>query len=128
MISNEVKKIIQSVDVEGIDPTMVFSYALPKSLQSSISDKIVILINDVSNPPVVYGSNEVEYKKGTVQVQFFYPPSIDGDVTTLYEDPITKELRKNQWYQTVGGGVDREPTTYQLYTTYHFQKNIKQTI
>ena len=54
----------------------------------------------------------------------FLPSSIGGDVTTLYEHPVRNMLRDNGWYQTIGGGIDREPNTSQLYSTYHFKKTI----
>ena len=124
MISNDVKEIIRNSGVDGIDPTYVFSYGLPNSIQSQKLDKIVILVNDISRIPSGFGSDDIISDDGTVQVQFFYPIRADGDLTTLYERPIRDLLRKNGWFQTLGGGIDRDPSTSQLYTTYHFKKTI----
>lgn len=125
MISNDVKKIIKDANIDGIDSDRIYSYAVPKSLQSQLLNKIVILITDISYRPNKFGSDKIIGRKGSVQVQFFYPTTIEDDVTTKYEIPIVDILRDNDWYQTIGGGVDREPTTQQLYTTYHFEKIIK---
>ncbi|AFU63096.1 tail protein [Lactobacillus phage ATCC 8014-B2] len=84
----------------------------------------MILVNDISRIPSKFGSDDIIADDGTVQVQFFYPLSIDGDVTALYEHPVRNMLRDNGWYQTIGGGIDREPNTSQLYSTYHFKKTI----
>lgn len=124
MISNDVKEIIRNSGIKGIDPKYVFSYGLPNSIQSKKLNKIVILVNDIARVPSGFGSDDVISDDGTVQVQFFYPVRADGDLTALYERPIRDLLRKNGWFQTIGGGIDRDPSTSQLYTTYHFKKTI----
>lgn len=124
MISNDVKEIIRNSGVDGIDPKYVFSYGLPHSIQSQNLNKIVILVNDIARIPSGFGSDDIISDDGTVQVQFFYPVKADGDLTALYERPIRNLLRKNGWFQTIGGGIDRDPSTSQLYSTYHFKKTI----
>lgn len=124
MISDDVKKLIRDAHIDGIDPNYVFSYGLPNSIRASVQNKIVILVNDISRIPSKFGSDEIIADDCTVQIQFFYPPRISEDVTALYEHPVRNMLRNNGWYQTIGGGVDREPNTSQLYSTYHFKKTI----
>lgn len=124
MISNDVKQLIREANIDGIDSNYVFAYGLPDRVKASVQNKIVILVNDISRIPSKFGSDDIIADDGTVQVQFFYPLSIKGDVTALYEHPVRNMLRHNGWYQTIGGGVDREPKTSQLYSTYHFKKTI----
>lgn len=127
MISNDVKNLIRDANFDFIEPKYVFAYGIPNRIKAKVLDKIVILVNDISLIPSTYGSDNGMTRDGTVQLQLFYPLSISGDVTTLYEEPILSMLRKNGWRVTIGGGVDRDPNTSQFYTTYHLKKKMELT-
>lgn len=123
MIADEVTKIIKNGNIPYIDPTMVFSYSMPQDVQASVSNKICILTTEISNRPTKYASDIYTYKTGLLQVQIFYPLSVDYDVETEVENPLLQLMESNHWYCVIGGETDRDPQTSQLFTTFHFQKN-----
>ena len=123
MIANEVRDIIKNGKIPNVDPSMVFSYSTPLDVQSSVSNKIVILVTEISNRPSnKHGSDSYITKLGLLQVQIFYPLLVDYDTETTVEDPLLKLMESNKWFCVLGGDVDRDPQTSQLFTTFHFQK------
>ena len=123
MIAKEVCDIIKNGKIPNVDPSMVFAYSTPLDVQSSVSNKIVILITEISNRPSnKHGSDSYITKLGLLQVQIFYPLSVDYDTETTVEDPLLKLMESNKWFCVLGGEVDRDPQTSQLFTTFHFQK------
>lgn len=123
MIANEVCDIIKNGNIQNVDPSMVFAYSTPLAVQSSVSNKIVILVTEISNRPSnKHGSDKYITKLGLLQVQIFYPLSTDYDTETIVEDPLLELMEDNKWFCVLGGEVDRDPQTSQLFTTFHFQK------
>jgi len=123
MIAKEVCDIIKNGNIPNVDPLMVFAYSTAPDVQSSVSNKIVILITEISNRPSnKHGSDSYITKLGLLQVQIFYPLSVDYDTETTVEDPLLELMESNKWFCVLGGQVDRDPQTSQLFTTFHFQK------
>lgn len=123
MIANEVCDIIKNGNIPNVDPSMVFAYSTPLGVQSSVSNKIVILVTEISNRPSnKHGSDSYVAKLGLLQVQIFYPLLAKYDTETIVEDPLLELMESNKWFCVLGGNVDRDPQTSQLFTTFHFQK------
>lgn len=123
MIAREVDKIISDSGIEKIDPDMVFSYEIDTDVTSGNTDKIVILVTEISNRPDGFGSDMFISKKGLLQVQVFYPrKAMEYDTETEVENPLLRILEKNHWYCVIGGQVDNDPQTGLPFTTFHFQR------
>lgn len=124
MKKDHVPTDIDEYGFDMLDSKYVYSFGLPDNIHGETINKVVILINEISQQPNIYGSDLPSEELVTIQVQFFYPTmfslSYYGDV----EKPIMNALIQDGWRRILGGGHDRDPDTKQIYTTYHIIKSV----
>lgn len=126
---NTMKKDHTPTDIDeyGFDmlgSKYVYSFGLPDNIHGETINKVVILINEISQQPNIYGSDLPSEELATIQVQFFYPTMFSLSYYNDVEKPIMNALIQDGWRRTLGGGHDRDPDTKQIYTTYHIIKSV----
>lgn len=135
MLSKQVSDVLLSSNIPGISEScLVFTGKIPKGLQTALpANKIVILIQDISNSPDHHGSDFAISKGQTVQLQIFYPSkfsennmeiskslNIENNDVELFENEIIKALNEKDIKWSFGSGCLVDPSTNNLYSTYHF--------
>lgn len=115
---------IDEYGFDMLDSQYVYSFGLPDNIHGETIDKVVILINEISQQPNIYGSDLPSEELATIQVQFFYPTMFSLSYYDDVEKPIMNALIQDGWRRTIGGGHDRDPDTKQIYTTYHIIKSV----
>lgn len=115
---------IDEYGFDMLDSKYVYSFGLPDNIHGETINKVVILINEISQQPNIYGSDLPSEELATIQVQFFYPTMFSLRYYDDVEKPIMNALIQDGWRRTIGGGHDRDPDTKQIYTTYHIIKSV----
>lgn len=115
---------IDEYGFDMLDSKYVYSFGLPDNIHGETINKVVILINEISQQPNIYGSDLPSEELATIQVQFFYPTMFSLSYYDDIEKPIMNALIQDGWRRTLGGGHDRDPDTKQIYTTYHIIKSV----
>ena len=116
---------IDKYGFDMLDSKYVYAFGLPDHIHGETINKVVILINEISQQPNIYGSDFPAEESSTIQVQFFYPTMFSLSYYDDVEKPIMNALLQDGWHRTLGGGHDRDPDTKQIYTTYHIVKSVK---
>ena len=128
MIANQVKNLIrENATSLGIDPGLVFAYAINKKSNVEALNKIVILITEIDNSIDRQGSNVSISRLGRVQLQIFFPATFADDTSVLSEK-LLDLMESNDWYNYFDGGTERDPQTQQFFNTSHYEKSYERSV
>lgn len=128
MIANQVKTLIrENATSLGVEPGLVFAYAINKKSNVESLDKIVILITEIDNSVDRQGSNVSISRRGRVQVQVFFPPTYADD-TTIITEKLLDLMESDDWYNYFDGGTERGPQTQQFFNTSHYEKSYERSV
>lgn len=120
MIANDVQQIINeelSTDKYGYD-VQTFIYSVPENVRND--NKITVLIQDMPNKPVTYGSNQFKQLDYHITIQVYFPYAYAKD----YDDigfQLIDILQDNGWY-FITSHVASDPETDRAFSVFDFHK------
>ncbi len=116
--ANELRTVLVA-GLSGVDAQNIHCYMIKTT--DWTADRPVILITEISNNDVVFGSDDVLGRQPQTQVQVYYPPDYPGDMDEL-ENNLKTLLRQNGWYCFSDTGHFISPDDQQIMDTMKFNR------
>lgn len=107
MIAGKAKQVLLSSSIDEVNRGEVFAYKIPPTNQTH-DNKIQFLFTDISQYPIVEGSDKFRGYEEHLNLKVFFPSSYGGDFTLL-QNNIIKEMKKNGYRFHDSSGVTGLP-------------------